>query len=118
MSRKPPKYALHKPSRQARVRINGKEIYLGEYNSPESPDEYDRLPGEFFLGTLDLKRDSFSIARLTIMFIEHVKSYGPKKSQDSESITTEACCHTAYAGHGQIAGTLDLLNFMTTICEA
>lgn len=36
-----PKYCLHKPTGQAFVRINGKQIYLGLYNSPESREAYD-----------------------------------------------------------------------------
>ena len=29
-----PSYHLHKPSGQAEVTINGKDIYLGRFNSP------------------------------------------------------------------------------------
>ena len=43
MSRRPPKYSHHKKSGQAFVRINGKYVYLGEYDSQESHEEYDRL---------------------------------------------------------------------------
>ena len=75
MSRRPPKYALHKPSGQARVRINGKDIYLGEYDSPESHEEYDRLLAKFFLGKLDVDRDSLSISRLSIMYVEFARGY-------------------------------------------
>ncbi|MCA9172576.1 MAG: hypothetical protein KDB23_33150, partial [Planctomycetales bacterium] len=88
MAKKPPKYALHKRSGQARVRINGKEMYLGAYDSPESRDEYDRLLAKFFLGTLDVKRDSLSIARLAIMFIEHAKSYYRKDGEETSEIST------------------------------
>jgi integrase len=47
-----PKYALHKPSGQARVKYNGKVIYLGAYGSTESHEAYARFvaklpkPGE------------------------------------------------------------------------
>ena len=75
MSRKPPKYALHKPSGQARVRINGKDIYLGEYDSPESHDEYDRLLARHFLGKLDVARDALSISRLAIMYVAFARGY-------------------------------------------
>jgi integrase len=37
---KPPKYSLHKPSGQAKVRFNGKDTYLGRYGSPESKEAY------------------------------------------------------------------------------
>lgn len=42
-----PSYLLHKPSGQARVRINGKDIYLGPHNSPESWQKYHRLLAEY-----------------------------------------------------------------------
>ena len=38
-----PSYLLHKPSGQARIRIDGRDIYLGKYGSPESRAAYDRL---------------------------------------------------------------------------
>jgi hypothetical protein len=44
-----PKYALHKASGQAVVRLGGIDIYLGEQDSDESRTEYDRLIGEWVL---------------------------------------------------------------------
>jgi hypothetical protein len=38
-----PSYLLHKPSGQARVRIDGVDHYLGEHGSPESWEAYHRL---------------------------------------------------------------------------
>jgi hypothetical protein len=35
-----PKYSLHKPSGQAKVRYNGKDTYLGRYGSQESKEAY------------------------------------------------------------------------------
>ena len=70
MAKRPPKYVLQKPSGQARVRINGKEIYLGEFNGPESHEEYNRLLARSFLGKLDVGRDSVSLARLAIVYVE------------------------------------------------
>jgi hypothetical protein len=34
-----PAYSLHKPSGQARVRIEGRDHYLGPYDSPEPKAE-------------------------------------------------------------------------------
>ncbi len=42
-SRRIPAYTHHKPTGQARVRINSKSFYLGKYGSPESHDRYDSL---------------------------------------------------------------------------
>ena len=41
-----PAYCLHKPSGRAYVRIRGKVIYVGEYGSADSKQEYGRLIAE------------------------------------------------------------------------
>jgi hypothetical protein len=46
-SSKPPKYSLHKATRQARVQIDGKSTYLGVYGTPESRRLYDELIAKF-----------------------------------------------------------------------
>jgi hypothetical protein len=45
----PPKYRHHKASGQAIVHLNGKDIYLGPYNSPASHTLYDRLVAEWLV---------------------------------------------------------------------
>ena len=40
LKNRPPKYYLHKRSGSAVVRINGREVYLGKYGSPESHERY------------------------------------------------------------------------------
>ena len=45
-----PGYLLHKPTGQAYVRIRGKCIYLGTYNSPESHHLYAEVISETFNG--------------------------------------------------------------------
>jgi integrase len=42
-----PGYLLHKPTGYARVRIAGKDIYLGKFDSPESREAYHRLIAEW-----------------------------------------------------------------------
>jgi hypothetical protein len=42
-----PSYRLHKARNCAVVRINGRDHYLGEYNSPESRELYRRLIAEY-----------------------------------------------------------------------
>ena len=41
-----PKYCLHKPSGRAYVRIRGKVVYVGDYGSADSKQEYGRLVAE------------------------------------------------------------------------
>jgi hypothetical protein len=42
-----PSYCLHRASDQAVVRIDGKDHYLGKYDTPDSRVEYDRLIAEW-----------------------------------------------------------------------
>lgn len=43
-----PSYCLHKPSGRARVILDGRQVYLGAYGSPESREAYARLIAERF----------------------------------------------------------------------
>jgi hypothetical protein len=45
-SRRPPKYRHYRPKNLAVVRIDGHDLYLGTYNSPESREKYYRLLAE------------------------------------------------------------------------
>lgn len=45
----PPKYRHHKPSGRAVVTLNGRDHYLGKWDSPESHVEYNRLVGEWLV---------------------------------------------------------------------
>jgi len=47
LTRKLPSYRLHKPSGQAIVTLDGRDIYLGSHGTPASRAEYDRLVGEW-----------------------------------------------------------------------
>jgi hypothetical protein len=41
-----PKYRLHKPTKQAVVTLDGRDVYLGRHRSPENQAEYARLVAE------------------------------------------------------------------------
>ena len=41
-----PSYRRHKPTSQAVVTINGRDIYLGKWNTAASKAEYDRLQAD------------------------------------------------------------------------
>jgi hypothetical protein len=47
MSARIPSYRLHKPSNQAVVTLTGRDIDLGDFGSPESRVEYDRVIAEW-----------------------------------------------------------------------
>jgi len=55
-----PSYLLHQPTGQARVRINGKDYYLGEYGSEESRVRYGEIIAKYASGQA---LEPFSAAR-------------------------------------------------------
>ena len=83
-----PSYLLHKPTGQARVRIAGKDYYLGPYGSEESRIAYGELlartgsgqpPDPFNSGsttTLGTTADSgLTVAELLLAFSRHAEKY-------------------------------------------
>ncbi len=86
MPKRPPKYALHKPTGQARVRINGKSLYLGKYDSPESNRRYESLIAKWLGGTFDADRESLTIARLSILFVDHSRQYYRRDGKETSEV--------------------------------
>lgn len=79
MSAPVPTYRHHKPSGKAVVTINGRDFYLGPWNSPESRQEYDRLIAEWTANGRQLS-EAVSLGDLTVMelaaaYLDFAKSY-------------------------------------------
>jgi hypothetical protein len=55
-SAKTPSYRHHKPSGQAVVTLEGRDCYLGDFGSPESREEYDRIVAEWLVHGRSLGR--------------------------------------------------------------
>jgi len=87
MPKRKPSYLLHKPSGQARCRINGKDEYLGEYGSPESRERYDDLVAEWFIRNGDVSNYTLTVDDLTILYMRHAEQYYRKNGE----LTTEVC---------------------------
>ena len=73
--RKSPAYLLHQATGQARVRINGKDIYLGPFGSPESKERYREVLQEWGCGEKIVV--AVSIGVLCLRCLE----YGPRTGQ-------------------------------------
>jgi len=86
MPKRPPKYSLHKPTGQARVRINGKSYYLGKYDSPDSHKRYETLIAKWLGGTFDVDTESLTISRLAILFVEHARQYYRKDGAETSEV--------------------------------
>jgi len=87
-SKRKPSYLLHKSTGQARVRINGKDHYLGEYGSPESRQRYDEIIAEWFAKLGDVGAYSLTLDDLALLFFEHAKQHYRKNGV----VTSEVSC--------------------------
>lgn len=90
---KVPKYSHHKARNLARVTIDGKDIYLGKYNSPESHQEYDRLIAEWLLHqqVTPIDGDELTVCELMAAYLNHARSYYVKNKE----VTSEFGCISA-----------------------
>lgn len=80
-SRKKPAYSLHKASGQARVRISGKDIYIGVWKSPESRELYDELIEEWFANQTDVSRVVLTVDDLALLYLSHCDGYYRKDGE-------------------------------------
>lgn len=82
-----PSYLEHKQSGQARVRINGRDVYLGPYGSPESWQKYHQLMLDHAAGrpVAEKKKvasDRLAIGELVEFYKDYAaKHYGPKAKE-------------------------------------
>jgi integrase len=74
-----PPYKLHKPSGQARIRLNGNDIYLGKYDSPESRQEYARIVAELSnpqsTSKSALPGPGRTVNEILVTFVEHAEEH-------------------------------------------
>jgi len=103
-----PAYLLHKPTGQARVRIEGRDCYLGPYGSDESRIRYGQLVSKFAGGQqIDPvkssgKRGSLprnekpdpgpTVGELCVVFLEHAKSHYTKAGKATSEICILKSC--------------------------
>ncbi len=88
MKKRTPKYALHKPTGQAYVRIQGKFHYLGEYDSEESHKRYDALIAKFLMGTLNASRVKLTIGQLCVAYMDYARTYYVKNGRETTEISS------------------------------
>jgi integrase len=79
-----PSYRHHRPSNQAVVTINGRDIYLGRHGSPESRAEYDRIIGVWMAGGRKLPANrgaDLTIVELIRDYIKFADTYYVKRGR-------------------------------------
>jgi integrase len=71
-----PSYRLHKPSGQAVVTLDGRDLYLGRYGSVESRGEYDRLVAEWLAGGRRLAPGAdATVSEVMVGYVRHADAY-------------------------------------------
>jgi integrase len=75
MARKPV-YGLHSASGKARTTVNGKRVYLGEYNSPESKAAFEKIIADWEAAHAERKPTvnvELTVTRLAVLFLQHAE---------------------------------------------
>lgn len=91
--KKLPSYLLHKASGQARVRINGKDHYLGPYGSEESRIAYGKLIARPDGTPVDpLKKSGqvdpgITVAALALAYLRHAEGYYVKNGEQTHEVS-------------------------------
>jgi integrase len=94
-----PAYRLHRSSNQAIVSLNGRDFYLGSWDSPESHAKYGRLidawvkngrrlDPESESGALQPAEDVLSMAELMVAYLGHVDAYYVKNGEPTSEPNT------------------------------
>ena len=75
--RRIPKYSHHKAKNLARVRIDGKDIYLGKYDSPESHKRYREVIANWLAGNLEkpAKGNATTVVELMAQYLKWASGY-------------------------------------------
>ncbi len=89
-----PSYRLHKPSGQAVVTIDGRDLYLRRHASPESRAEFDRIVAEWLTNGRRLQPDAsptgsdMTVNELLLAYLGFADSYYVKHGKP----TSEPAC--------------------------
>ncbi len=87
-----PKYSLHRATGQARVCIDGRDQYLGQFGSPESHARYQELIDAWRLLRQLPYRPRLTVGDLVVLYDSHATNYYRK---DGEPTSEPACIRQA-----------------------
>ncbi len=82
-----PSYRNHKPSGQAVVTLDGRDVYLGRYGTAESRAEYDRMITEWLINGRRLSAPSsgpggdLTVNEMLLDYLQHVDGYYVKNGK-------------------------------------
>lgn len=103
-----PAYVHHKPTGQGRVRIGGKDIYLGAYGTPDSRARYDQIITEWLAQNCDPNAVHFSVDELALLYLAHAREYYQK---DGEPTSELNCIQIALRPLVEVAGSVAVRSF-------
>ena len=98
-----PQYRLHKPSGQAVVTLNGRDIYLGKFGTSASRAECDRLVARWLASGRRLSASStdLSVNELLVAYFRHVQEYYVKDGEPTSEVRNIGLAlRTVRASHG------------------
>jgi integrase len=86
--KKLPTYRYHRARNCAVCTINGKNYYLGQYQAPESVEQYSRLIAAFQRGELDLPKqpNGPTVGALALRYMEHARRYYVKNGRPTNQV--------------------------------
>ncbi len=91
MSDRLPSYRHHKPSGQAVVTLNGRDFYLGEFDSPSSRDAYDRMICEWLSHGRQIPSaipcGDITVAELMAAYLRFAEVYYSRDGQPTSEYT-------------------------------
>jgi hypothetical protein len=84
-----PVYQRHRASGQARVTIDGRDIYLGPYGTKASRLEYDRIIGEWIQNGRTLRRveDETTMAEVAASYVRFARTYHTENGRPTRQYT-------------------------------
>ncbi len=85
--RRVPGYSLHKPSGQGYVRINGKVIYLGAHDTPESHSRYDQIIGDWRVSQ-NADRHTLTVDELSLRYLLHARQHYRKNGEETSEVSS------------------------------
>ncbi len=80
-----PKYSFHKVTGQARVRLNGKDYWLGKNDSKESRQRYAELLLEWEQAT-DIAPSYVTFRQLSVMYNAHAQKHYVKNGKQASEV--------------------------------
>lgn len=81
-----PKMWLHKATGQARVRLDGRDIYLGKHGTPEASAKFDAVVQEWLANGRRLPDAELTIGELVLGYLEHAATYYRKDGAPTKEL--------------------------------